>query len=40
MNFPPSLAARVRELATTRGEDVAYFVDDRVLTWSGYDAAS
>jgi acyl-CoA synthetase len=40
MNFPPSLAARVRELATTRGEDVAYFVDDRVLTWSGYDASA
>ncbi|MGB0620807.1 MAG: class I adenylate-forming enzyme family protein [Myxococcota bacterium] len=39
-DFPESLAARVRELAGSRPDDPAYLIDDRVLTWSGYDAAS
>lgn len=40
MQFPASLAARVRELARTRPDAPAYYVDDRVLDWAGYDAAS
>ena len=39
-DFPTSLAARVRELARTRPDDPAYLIDDRALTWRGYDAAS
>ena len=39
-DFPASLAARVRELAGSRPDEPAYLIDDRVLTWSGYDAAS
>ncbi len=35
-----SLADRVRELARTRPNDPAYYVDDRVLDWAGYDAAA
>lgn len=38
--FPASLAARVRELASTRPDDPAYLIEDRVLTWRGYDEAS
>ena len=37
MDFPISLAARVRELARTRGDAPAYLVEDRVLDWAGYD---
>lgn len=40
MDFPPSLAARVRSLARTQPDAPAWLVDDRVLTWSGYDAAA
>lgn len=40
MEFPSSLAARVRELAQTRPGDPAYYVEDRVLDWAGYDAAA
>ncbi len=40
MEFPTSLAARVRELARTRPDHPAYFVEDRVLDWAGYDAAA
>jgi len=40
MEFPTSLAARVRELARTRPDDPAYYVEDRVLDWAGYDAAA
>lgn len=39
-DFPASLAARVRELASTRPDDPAYLIEDRVLTWRGYDEAS
>ena len=39
-DFPTSLAARVRELARTRPDDPAYLIEDRVLTWRGYDASS
>ena len=39
-DFPASLAARVRELAGTRPDDPAYWIEDRVLTWRGYDEAS
>jgi len=38
--FPASLADRVRELARTRGDAPAYYIEDRVLDWAGYDAAS
>lgn len=40
MQFPASLAARVRELARTRPGDPAFVVDDHVLDWAGYDAAA
>jgi acyl-CoA synthetase len=40
MEFPTSLAARVRELARTRPDDPAFYVEDRVLDWAGYDAAA
>ena len=40
MDFPASLAERVRELARTRPSDPAYYVEDRVLDWAGYDAAA
>lgn len=40
MEFPTSLAARVRALARSRPDDVAYYVDDRALSWRGYDAAA
>jgi acyl-CoA synthetase len=40
MDFPLSLSTRVRELADARPNDPAYFVDDRVLTWAGYDKAA
>ncbi|MCR9097068.1 MAG: acyl--CoA ligase [bacterium] len=39
-DFPASLAARVRELAGTRPDDPAYWIEDRILTWRGYDEAS
>lgn len=39
-DFPASLAARVRELASTRPDDPAFLIDDRILTWRGYDEAS
>ena len=38
--FPLSLAERVRELARIRPNAPAYFVEDRVLDWAAYDAAS
>ncbi|MBJ22195.1 MAG: acyl--CoA ligase [Deltaproteobacteria bacterium] len=40
MEFPASLAARVRELARTRPDQPAYYVEERVLDWAGYDAAA
>jgi acyl-CoA synthetase len=40
MSIAQSLASRVRELARTRPRDVAYYVEDRVLDWAGYDAAA
>ncbi len=40
LDFPWSLAARVRDLASRRPNDPAYLIDDRVLTWAGYDAAA
>ena len=40
MEFPTSLAARVRELARTRADHPAYYIEDRVLDWAGYDAAA
>lgn len=40
MEFPPSLAERVRQLARDRPRDPAYVVDGRVLDWAGYDAAA
>jgi acyl-CoA synthetase len=40
MEFPTSLAARVRTLARERGDEPAYLIEDRVLDWAGYDAAS
>ena len=40
MDFPVSLAERVRELAREQGDRPAYLVEDRVLTWAGYDAAA
>ena len=40
MDFPASLAERVRELARTRPTDSAFYVEDRVLDWAGYDAAA
>ncbi|MFK7897675.1 MAG: class I adenylate-forming enzyme family protein [Myxococcota bacterium] len=38
--FPSSLAAHVRGLAERRPNDPAYLIDDRILTWSGYNAAA
>ncbi|MEM9175922.1 MAG: class I adenylate-forming enzyme family protein [Myxococcota bacterium] len=38
--FPASLAARVRSLARERPESPAYLIEDRVLTWRGYDEAA
>lgn len=40
LDFPWSLAARVRDLASQRPQDPAYLIEDRVLTWQGYDAAA
>ncbi len=40
MEFPASLAERVRQLARDRPRDPAYIVDGRVLDWAGYDAAA
>jgi acyl-CoA synthetase len=40
MEFPVSLAERVRQLARDRPRDPAFIVDGRVLDWAGYDAAA
>ena len=40
MNFPISLAEKVRELAREHPGDPAFIVDGRVLDWAGYDAAA
>ena len=40
MDFPVSLAARVRELARVRADEPAYLVDNRTLDWRGYDQAA
>lgn len=40
MEFPDSLADRVRRLARERPRDPAFVVDGRVLDWAGYDAAA
>lgn len=40
MEFPASLAARVRELARVRADEPAYLIDDRTLDWRGYDQAA
>lgn len=40
MEFPESLAARIRSLARSRPHDPAFVVDERVLDWAGYDAAA
>ena len=40
MEFPASLAERVRTLARTEGDHPAYLVDNVSLDWAGYDAAS
>ncbi len=40
MDFPISLAEKVRQLAHERPADPAFIVDGRVLDWSGYDAAA
>jgi acyl-CoA synthetase len=40
MDFPTSLAARVRELAQIQPKKPAYYVEGRVLDWAGYDAAA
>ena len=40
MDFPLSLAEKVRQLAHERPSDPAFIVDGRVLDWAGYDAAA
>ena len=40
MEFPVSLAEKVRRLARERPRDPAFIVDGRVLDWAGYDAAA
>ena len=40
MDFPNSLAEKVRELAREHPGDPAFIVDGRVLDWAGYDAAA
>jgi acyl-CoA synthetase len=40
MDFPISLAEKVRGLARERPRDPAFIVDGRVLDWAGYDAAA
>lgn len=40
MDFPVSLAEKVRQLARDRPRDPAFIVDGRVLDWAGYAAAA
>ena len=40
MEFPASLAARVRDLARTKADEPAYLIEDRSLDWRGYDQSA